>query len=150
MRATLLVLALAIASCQPAQRSAQEAEADVDAVRSEWQSLANADDADAVAAMYTEGATFVAASGTVVKGREAIRGAFEASFSVRSDLVIETAAVLFDEDMVAAYGNYSQKLQSPDGETTLKGMWQTVSMYQPDGSLKIVLHQSMIPAEPSM
>ena len=145
---SLLLLALIAAGCQPPHRTAQEAAADFDALRAEWQSLANADDAAAVAAFYAEDAVFTDGFGNLHNGRGAIRGYFEASFPGASDLVIETTDVVFHGDMVAGYGTYSQTVQGPEGDMAIAGMWQTVSMYQPDGSVKILLHQSMLPAEP--
>jgi uncharacterized protein (TIGR02246 family) len=144
---SLLMLALIAIACQPAERSAQKVEADVESARAKWQSLANADDAAGVAALYTEDAVFVAASGEVYDGRESVRAYCEESFPVSSGLEIKTTDMVFRGDMAAAYGTFSQTIQTPDGDVPIEGKWQTVSVYQPDGSLKIVLHQSMFPAQ---
>ena len=154
---TPVLLAMVATGCQPPPeaemempptRTAQEVEADFDAFRAEWQDLANADDAAGVAVLYAEDAVYVDVYGTVYSGREAVQGYFEGSFAAASGLVIETTDVLFHGDMVAGYGTFSQTVQGPEGDMTMAGMWQTVSLYQADGSVKIRLHQSMLPAEP--
>ncbi|MFH1765494.1 MAG: nuclear transport factor 2 family protein [Gemmatimonadota bacterium] len=156
---TPILLAMVVGGCQPPPeaemepaRTAQEAQANFDALRAEWQSLANADDWAAVAEFYTEDAVFTDVSGIVYNGREAIAGYFEGSLPGASDLVIQTADFVVHGDMAAAYGTFSQNVEGPEGPMPMSGMWQTVSLYQADGSLKIHLHQNMIPADmgPSM
>jgi uncharacterized protein (TIGR02246 family) len=131
-----------------AARTAMDVEADFEALRADWQALAIADDAAGVADYYTEDAVFTDAFGNIFNGRAAIQGYFEGSFATATDLSIETTDVLVHGDMVAGYGTFTQTAEGPDGDMVMTGMWQTVSMYQPDGSVKIVLHQSMLPAEP--
>jgi uncharacterized protein (TIGR02246 family) len=121
---------------------------DFDALRAEWQTLANAGDPAGVAAFYTPDAVFTDPWGNVHQGHEAILGYLEGSFAEANDLTIATTAILHHGDMVVGYGTWNQTAQGPEGEMAMAGMWQTVSMYQPDGSPKILLHQSMIPAEP--
>lgn len=132
------------------ERTAEQVFADFDGMRAEWQAMANADNAVGVAGLYTDDAVFTDAYGTVYDGRDAVQGYFEASFPGGTDLVIVTTDLVHHGDMVAGYGTFSQTVQGPEGEMPLAGMWQTVSMYQPDGSVKILLHQSMIPATPPM
>jgi uncharacterized protein (TIGR02246 family) len=131
----------------PLERSAAAVEADFEALRADWQSMAEAGDAAAVAAMYAEDAVFTDVYGTMYSGREAILGYLEGSFAAASDLRIETTDMVFHGDMVAGYGTFSQTVEGPEGPMQMTGMWQTVSMYQEDGSVKIMLHQSMLPAE---
>jgi uncharacterized protein (TIGR02246 family) len=149
------LLALVAVGCQPPpqadvapERTLAEVEADFEALRAEWQSLANADDAAGVAAFYTEDAVFVDTYGNVYSGREAIQAYFEGSFPTGSDLAIETAETVVEGDMAVGRGTFSQTVQGPEGELRLNGMWMTASIYQADGSVKIRMHQSMQPAEP--
>lgn len=133
------------------ERAAAAVEADFEALRADWQAMAEADDAAAVAAMYAENAVFTDVYGTFYNGREAILAYLEGSFASASDLTIETTDMVFHGDMVAGYGTFTQTVEGPDGPMQMTGMWQTVSMYQADGSIKIMLHQSMLPApEPPM
>lgn len=151
---TLALGALVLVACQPpAQemapaRSMQEVDNDFEAMRGDWESLANADDASSVAAFYTEDAVFIDVYGSVYNGRAAIQGYFEESFPRSSGLTIQRSDLMAHGDMVAAAGTYSQTIQGPEGEMPMTGMWMTVSMYQPDGSVLIRMHQSMMPAEP--
>lgn len=151
----IILVAFLAAGCQPPpetemapERTAQQVNADFDVLRADWQNLANADDAAGVAAYYTEDAVLVDAYGNVYEGRAAIQGYFEGSFPSSTDLVIQTRGMKFHGDMVAGYGTFTQTVQGPEGDMVMSGMWQTASMYQADGSVKILLHTSMLPAEP--
>ena len=160
MRKKLLALspaliALVAFACQPPPeemaepaRTAQAVQADSDALRAEWQNLANADDVAGVAALYAEDAVFIDTYGNVYNGRTAISGYLEGSFAAGTDLSIQTTDLVVHGDMVAGYGTYSMTVAGPEGDMTMNGMWMTVSLYQPDGSVRIQLHQSMQPAEP--
>ena len=118
-------------------RTAVEVEADFDAMRAQWQDLANADDPVGVAAFYAEDAVFSDVYGNVYNGREAIQWYLEGSFATGADLVVETTDVVFHGDMVAGYGTFAQTVTGPEGDMPMQGMWQTVSMYQPDGTILI-------------
>lgn len=153
----LVLIPLAVGCAAPAEeaaedmtpaRTAQEVEADFEALRADWQAMAIADDAAGVADYYVEDAVFTDVYGNMFHGRPEILTYLEGSFEAATDLTIETTDVLFHGDMVAGYGTFTQTVAGPDGEMTMMGMWQTVSMYQDDGSIKIHLHQSMFPAEP--
>lgn len=150
---TLVLTAALTVGCQPPagemepDRTEQEVEADFDALRADWQSMANADDAAGVAALYTADAVFIEVSGEVYSGRDAIAGYLEESFPQASDLTIETTDLMTHGDVVAGYGTFSQTVAGPEGEMSMSGMWMTVAAYQPDGNPRIVLHQSMLPAE---
>lgn len=156
MRAILTVSALLlVAGCQPPpetemepERTAQEIESAVDDLRTDWQSMANADDAAGVAALYASDAVLIDPYGNVHNGRDAIQGYFTESFATASSFEIQTTDLMSHGDMVVGYGSFDQTVQGPEGDMTMTGMWQTVSMYQPDGSILIRLHQSMLPAEP--
>ena len=131
-----------------AARQAMDVESDFEALRAGWQEKAIADDATGVADYYADDAVFTDIYGTVYDGKAAILTYLEGSFAAATDLVIETTEVRFHGDMVAGYGTFTQTVSGPDGDMSIPGMWQTVSMYDADGSLRIILHQSMSPAEP--
>jgi uncharacterized protein (TIGR02246 family) len=153
---SLVLLALLALSCQPPppemeiapERTAAEVDSDFDALRAEWQSMANTGDASGIAALYAEDAAFADPYGNVHTGRAAIQSYLEEMFVSATDFIIETTDIVFQGDMVAGYGAFSETVQRPEGAVNLSGLWQTVSMYQPDGSILILMHQSMLPAEP--
>jgi uncharacterized protein (TIGR02246 family) len=148
------LLALMMLACTPPPqeemaptRTAQEVQAAFETLRAEWQDLANAGNGAAVADFYTADATVTEPDGVIYKGREAIAAYFEGAFPGASDLVITTTEHFVHGDLVASHGTFSQTVEGPEGPMSMSGMWQTVSVYQPDGSLKIRLHQNMIPAQ---
>jgi len=148
------LLALMMLACQPPAeeemapaRTAAEAQSEFEALRAEWQNLANAGDGAAVAGFYTTDAVIIEPDGVIYKGQDAIRGYFEGAFAGASGLVITTTEHFVHGDVVAAYGTFSQTVEGVEGPMAMSGMWQTVSFYQADGSMKIRLHQNMIPAQ---
>jgi len=148
------LLALILVGCQPSPqagttpaRTAEEIRADFDSLRAEYQDLANAGNAAAVAGLYTADAVLVEPDGTVLKGREAIAQYFGNVLQGMSGLDIQTSEAFVHGDMVAGYGTFSQTLTGPEGPMNMSGMWQTVCVYGADGSLKIRLHLDMIPAQ---
>ena len=161
MRRTLLALSPALVAfvafaCQPPQeemaepaRTAQAVQADFDALPAAIRArVLRIGDFAGVAALYTQDAVFIDVHGNVYNGRDAISGYLESSFASSTDLNIQTTDMVMDGDMVAAYGTFSQTVAGPEGDMPMDGMWVTVSLYQPDGSVQIRLHQSMLPAEP--
>jgi uncharacterized protein (TIGR02246 family) len=155
-RATLSFLAvplLLVLACQPPSeeaspqpdRAAAQIEADMEAFRAEWVERANAGDVAGVAALYTEDAVFTDPYGNVHSGRAAITEYLEGSFERAAGYAVVITGYVTHGDVVASYGTYSVTVQRPDGAAAQMGMWQTVSSYQPDGSVKIRLHLSMIP-----
>jgi uncharacterized protein (TIGR02246 family) len=154
--ATLPFLALPlllVLACQPPSeeatpqpdRTAAQIEADMEAFRAAWVELANAGDVAGVAAMYTEDAVFTDPYGNVHSGRAAITEYLEGSFARATGYDVVITNYVTHGDMAASYGTHSVTVQGPDGAAAQMGMWQTVSSYQPDGSVKIRLHLSMIP-----
>jgi uncharacterized protein (TIGR02246 family) len=148
------LLAVMMLACQspPGQETAparpvSEVQAEFEALRAEWQNLANAGNGAAVAEFYTNDAVLTEPDGAIYKGRDAIQGYFVGAFTGAGDLVITTAEHFVHGDLVASYGTFSQTVEGPEGPLPMSGMWQTVSFYQADGSLKIRLHQNMIPAQ---
>jgi uncharacterized protein (TIGR02246 family) len=147
------LLVLVATGCEPSvpeapARTDQQVQADVEALRSQWQELANADDLAGVVATYTEDAVYIDQYGTVHDGRTAISTAFEQSLPLVSGYEIQTSGTVFGGDMVAAHGTWTATMTTSAGSTAMNGLWVVVSLYQPDGSLKIRIHQGMIPATP--
>ena len=146
-----LLVFMAMGCQPPAQeltplRTAEQVEADVEAMRVAWLNAANSGDGGGVASFYTDDAVFVDAYGVVHQGRAAIGRYYEQSLSRSSGYDIVTEGIIFEGDMGAGYGTYSATLRGPEGPVPSGGRWHTVSLYQPDGSLKIRLHVSMMPA----
>jgi len=147
------LLALVATGCEPAvqetaARTDSQVQADVDALRSQWQELANADDLAGVVATYTEDAVYIDQYGVVHDGRTAISAAFEQSLPLVSGYEIQTTATMSQGDMVVARGTWAATMTAPSGPTAMNGMWVTVGLYQADGSLKLRFHQGIIPATP--
>ena len=148
------LMALLMLGCTPPPqeqmaptRTAQEVQAEFETLRAEWQNLANAGNGAAVAEFYTSDAVLVEPDGAIYQGRGAIQGYFEGAFPGAGDLVITTTEHFVHGDVVASQGTFSQTVEGPEGPVPMSGMWQTVCFYQADGSLKIRLHQNMIPAQ---
>jgi uncharacterized protein (TIGR02246 family) len=146
-----LLVFMAMGCQPPAQemeplRTAGQVEADVEALRVAWLNAANSGDAAGVASFYTDDAVFVDPYGIVHQGRAALEMYWEQSLTRSSGYDIVTEGIIFEGDMGAGYGTWSATLQGPEGPVPTGGRWHTVSLYQPDGSLKLRLHVSMIPA----
>ena len=153
MRKLLLVAIPAITimlatACQPPAeeappaRTAEQVQADVDALRATWQELANADNAAGVADLYTEDAVFIDQYGGTNSGKAAIATYFERGLPQVAGYDIKVVGTVHDGDLVASYGTWSAMM----GEMPASGMWQTVGQYQADGTLKLRVHSSMVPA----
>ena len=147
------ILALLATSCQPPApemapaRTPEAVQADLAAARDSWQAMANADDFAGVAAMYTEDAVYIDQYGQIHQGRQAISDYFQESLGSSSGYDIQVSGTVSDGDMVGSYGSYTVTVMGPEGEMPMSGLWQTVALYQPDGSLKIRLHLGMVPME---
>jgi len=147
----LVMVILLAAGCQPSAepiqvRTPDEMQADVEALRARWQELANADDFAGVAALYTTDAYYVDQYGGVHEGQAAISGYFEQSLPLSAAYDIMIDGSVTGDGMVASYGTWSATLTGPGGEMPSSGRWQTVGLYEPDGTLKLRLHFAMVPA----
>ena len=150
------LLVLLGSGCQPTPEPAAEStapprtedqvQADVEALRARWQELANARDVAGVANLYTEDAYYADQYGGIHDGRAAIAAYLEQSLPNSSGYDIQIGGTVMDGDMVASYGTWSAKLALPAGELATGGLWQTLGVYQADGSLQLRLHHSTIPA----
>ncbi|MBX3443065.1 MAG: SgcJ/EcaC family oxidoreductase [Planctomyces sp.] len=105
----------------------------------------NAKDAAAIAALFTPGARFEEADGTVVEGREAIQAAFEAAFAADPDsqigLTIDSLTLLTPD--VAVEQGLTENF--PDGETLVsRGRYLVVHLKR-DGVWAMAAARSMEP-----
>lgn len=153
----------AVAACQPAPEmagdagetsemagaSAADAAAAVDDVRSNWLSAAETDDAAAVAALYTEDATYITPDGQVLEGRGAIQQALSQSLPMMSDLEITSSRdPMVSGDLAVDVGEYSSTMAAQGGDGMEAGGFYTVVLRrQADGSWKIVSHLAAQPME---
>jgi ketosteroid isomerase-like protein len=148
------LLALMAMGCQPVAQEAAPArtdaqvQADVESLRTTWQDLANAGDAAGVAALYTDDALYVDPYGGVHQGTAAIVEYLSGAFTRSSGWELRTEGSVIHGEMVAGHGSWSATPNAPEGAPAMGGHWQNVSVYQPDGSLKIRLSLAMIPATP--
>jgi uncharacterized protein (TIGR02246 family) len=157
MRSVLLVLipaflALVAMGCRPPapetapERTAQQMRADAEALVAQWRNLANAGDAAGVAALYSDDAVFVDPFGGVHQGPEAIAVYLRETFAGPVEYQIEVFGVVSGGDLAASYGRWSRTVNDSTGPETIGGMWQSVGQYQDDGSMKTLLHHTMVPA----
>lgn len=157
--ATPLALALLLVmACAPADESepeemsvpeapamtAEEAEAEVAAVREAWIAAAEADDAAAVAALYAPDAVLMAPDGSSLTGRAAIQEQLAMDFAEVSATTV-TPTHFGQSGMVAwESGEFSQTVTSPEGEMEVSGQY-TVILENRDGQWQIVLHSNKSP-----
>jgi ketosteroid isomerase-like protein len=91
-----------------------------------WQDAFNAGKADAVAALYTEGAVRLPYQAPSITGRAAIAGNIQENYDngvTKIDLkVLESAAA---GDMAWGHGTYS--LMNSEGATVQQGKWMNIS-----------------------
>jgi ketosteroid isomerase-like protein len=140
-----VLMVLLATGCQPSAepiqvRTPDEMQADVEALR------ASADDFAGVAALYTTDAYYVDQYGGVHDGQAAISGYFEQSLPLSAAYDIMIDGSVTGDDLVASYGTWSATLTGPEGEVPASGRWQTVGVYEPDGTLKLRLHFALVPA----
>ncbi len=151
-----LFLALVVAGCGPTQqreaepapgRSLMQATADYDALRQQFMTLGNEQDAQGIAGLFTQDGVIIDFMGNVYQGTAAIAAYFTDTLAGASGLTAETTDVWMHGDVVAGYGTFSQTVQGAEGDTPMSGMWQNVCVYEPDGSLKIQMQMVMVPAQ---
>ncbi len=161
----LLLVPLAVLGCQPAGQagggmddmaqqpamSAAEVRGAVDQVRAAWVEAAQAGDAAAVSALYTDDAVMVGADGNEARGRAAIQDALAAQFGMLSDLSIQVADFGTEDGVAYETGTFSQTMTPAGGEAaSMSGRYMVVLLHQDDGSWKIRQHLTMVPEEPDM
>ncbi len=138
--------------CQPAEqeleplRTAEQIQADIEALAATWLEMANAGDAAGVASTYTEDAVYMDPYGGIHHGRGAIQEYFGQSLARSTNWEAPIGGTVIQGDMVAGYGTWSATPILPEDAAPIGGRWQNVTVYQPDGSLKMRLQLAMIPA----
>jgi uncharacterized protein (TIGR02246 family) len=147
-----ILLALVTIGCQtpapqPAPgRTADQVQADAEALRAKWVEMANAGNAAGLASLYTEDAVYTDPYGAVHQGRAAIEAYFTQSFTRVAGYDIKMDATSINGDVAIGHGTWSAKPKSPEGAPPIGGRWINVNAYQPDGTPKIRWSLSMIPA----
>lgn len=163
----ILVLGIALAACEteveqgagmeedtaameamepgPGQPATMDTAADrqaLEAMAEEWQQAANADDAAAVAALYTRDAMFVSSTGSA-EGPQAIQQMLGESFQQAGELEITPGEVSMSGDVAWGNGTFSQTVTAGGAEQTVEGDYLVVVLRQPDGTWKIARHFSV-------
>jgi uncharacterized protein (TIGR02246 family) len=131
-------------AAERAQVDRDAAQAELAEVRNAWARAAEAGDADAVAALYAQDASFVAPTGEVAEGRQAIREALVVEGT--TSMEITSTDVEVGAELIADMGSYRQTIRTPDGEEqTLTGTYLAVLRRQPDGRWRIAQHLAAAP-----
>lgn len=121
----------------------QERESQLEQVRNEWVAQAEAGDAAAVAALYTEDAVFVGAGSQRMDGRQAIEQGLAEGFQALTDMEVTSQATEFGTELTSDFGTWSQTLTTGDGEQTIEGYYLVVMRRLGDASWQIAHHLSV-------
>lgn len=158
----LLFLVLAVTACSKTETAASDtsgatatamAPANDDAardaigkIRSDWKDAANRKDSAAVAAFYSDDATFVGTEVAPAEGRAAIQSAFGRMFPVSKVESIDSKELVVSGDVAYDYGTYKQEVTPPNGKAqTINGYYVVTLKKQSDGSWKITRHVATTP-----
>jgi uncharacterized protein (TIGR02246 family) len=158
----LLVLSLVVAACSKTNTTTGDtsgasatamAPADDDAakdavgkIRSGWQEAANRKDSAAVAAYYTDDATFVGTEAPLAEGRPAIQSALGKMFPISKIESIDSKELVVSGDVAYDYGTFRQQVTPPNAKPqTINGYYIVTLKRQSDGSWKIARHVSTTP-----
>lgn len=115
-------------------------------VRTAWQEAANRNDPAAVAAMYTDDATFVGTESPLASGRQEIQSAFAKTFPIAKIESIDSKELVVNGDMAYDYGTFRQQVTPPNAKAmTINGYYLVITHRQSDGSWKISHHVSTTP-----
>ena len=115
-------------------------------VRAAWQEGANRNDPAAVAAMYTDDATFVGTESPLASGRQEIQAALAKSFPISKIESIDSKDLVVSGDMAYDYGTFRQTVTPPNAKAmTVNGYYLVICRRQSDGSWKISRHVSTTP-----
>jgi uncharacterized protein (TIGR02246 family) len=114
----------------------------VEAAYAAWNAAFNRGDAKAVAAAYTQDATFLPASHDVVEGPAGVEQFFAGLFANGlAGHTLDLITVHGDTSTIVAAAKWSVNGKNPDGSAAKFGGVAThVFEKQPDGSLKLKLH----------
>jgi uncharacterized protein (TIGR02246 family) len=104
-----------------------------------WEQAANAKDAGAVAALYTENATLLAPGQPALKGRQNIQAFWQGFFDAgASDVKLHSVEVVGSGSLVYEIGEYRAMMPQPTGGVALgTGKYLVVYERQPEGKLKM-------------
>jgi uncharacterized protein (TIGR02246 family) len=95
----------------------------------------NAGDIDGLLALYEPEAVLHFPAGTVNKGREAIRSAYEQTLGARPSIKLEPEGSLESGDLALLTVRWTMRLTAPDGQpATLSGKTAEVARRQADGT----------------
>jgi len=115
-------------------------------LRSAWQEAANRNDPAAVAAMYTDDATFVGTEAPLASGRQEIQSAFAKTFPIAKLESIDSKDFVVSGDMAYDYGTFRQQVTPPNAKAmTINGYYLVINRRQSDGSWKISRHIATTP-----
>jgi len=125
-------------------------DADLDALREEWQSAYNQADGTATAAMHTEDGFVMFANRPALEGRSAFTAFLDQAFALSPQNVITQVDSEIIGDWAVAYGVYDQQMTSPEGEAMSQaGYWLYVGRKDADGAWKIhwMISNTVAPSE---
>jgi uncharacterized protein (TIGR02246 family) len=140
IRAVLMASGLMLA--MPGIAAAGEMEDKVSAAYAAWDAAFNAADAKAVAAFYTENATFLPASHDVIEGPAGVEKFFAGLFANGvTGHKLEIIRASGGDGMLVAAAKWSAQGKDANGAAaSFGGVATHVFAVQPDGSLKLMLH----------
>lgn len=153
----LISLSFLVAGCQPAEAPAEApageqpatpdpavAQQDIERLRSEWIAAAELDDAETVAALYTDDAVVASSDGPPAVGREAIKQLWTQAFPTASELEIRSSELVASGELAYDYGEFSQRITPAKGKPMdVTGEYLVVLERQSDGAWKIKRHISV-------
>ena len=114
----------------------------IEGTNAQFVAAANRGDTAAVAALYTADAVVLPPNAEMVRGRQAIRGFFDALIQQMGvpRLTLDTIQVDEVGDTACEVGAYTMKLQPPGGEAVSdSGKYVVVWKRQSDGSWKLAV-----------
>jgi len=115
-------------------------------IRMVWQEAVNRNDPAAVAAMYTDDATFVGTEWPPANGRQEIQAALSKAFPISKFESIDSKDLVVNGDMAYDFGTYRQQVTPPKAKAmTINGYYLVINRRQSDGSWKISRHVSTTP-----
>lgn len=106
----------------------------------QWEEAANAGDAAAIAALYTEDGTLLPPNAEIAEGREEIQAVLQAYIDAGMTNVDFTRVKAgASGDLAYEVGRYSLDVPGPGGDlVTDRGKYVIVARRQPDGSWRLV------------
>jgi uncharacterized protein (TIGR02246 family) len=136
------ILMLCVGLLMPAAAGAASLEDQVKAAYANWDAAFNKGDAKAVAAFYTDDATFLPPSHDIVKGPAGVDKFFSGLFANGvTGHKLELIEVHGNDEMAVAAAKWSAKGKDANGaETSFGGIATHLFNKQPDGSLRLRLH----------